>query len=315
MTTDEYQRRKKKQKAFEWHDSQVETLIEAWSHEPVLYNSSHEEYHIKDKRRLAIEHLLTRIQTDFESPFPSGEEIVRKLANIRCYFVAEKNKTEQSKTSGSGTDNIYKTKWQFFDRLAFLSDNVTPRNTHSNIRNRAVAYLVDQDDDSGDGFTTDRKQSFGRKARKTEMNRTNQLIEAAVSYLHKPKPSATPATQVNDSDKLSDSLFGKMIGNMLQEIPCGHSKDMLKLEMQKMVLQVKYDAQRQSVAHPEIWPQNNIKMPGRARAGEEGNASIGYGCSSFSSPGIPMSYGDSGSKLVSNSLESPLTFTEFMKNK
>ena len=115
MTTDESQRRKKKQKAFEWHDLQVETLIDAWSHEPVLYNSSHEEYHIKDKRQLAIDHLLTRIQTDFEPPFPSSEEIVRKLANIHCYFVVKKNKIEQVKTSGSGTDTIYKTKWQCFD--------------------------------------------------------------------------------------------------------------------------------------------------------------------------------------------------------
>ena len=80
MTIDESRKRKRTQKAFERHDSQVETLIEAWSHEPVLYDSCHEEYHIKDKRRLAIERLLTRIQTDFEPPFPSSEEIVRKLA-------------------------------------------------------------------------------------------------------------------------------------------------------------------------------------------------------------------------------------------
>lgn len=48
------------------------------------------------------------------------EEISSKIHALRTQFNREKNKEKQSK-SGSGTDELYTTKWEYFSSLKFLS--------------------------------------------------------------------------------------------------------------------------------------------------------------------------------------------------
>ena len=55
-------------------------------------------------------------------PSPSFDGVLRKINALRTYFVAEKNKMEQSKTNGAGSSDIYKSRWQFYESLLFLAD-------------------------------------------------------------------------------------------------------------------------------------------------------------------------------------------------
>ena len=64
---------------------------------------------------------------------PSFDDVSRKMNALCTYFVAEKNKVDQSKTSGTGSSGIYQSRWQLFVFLLFLADFVTPRNTQSNL--------------------------------------------------------------------------------------------------------------------------------------------------------------------------------------
>ena len=66
-------------------------------------------------------------------PSPRFDDVFRKVYALRTYFVTEKNKMEQSKTSGAGSSGICKSRWQFYESLLFLADFVTPRNTQSNL--------------------------------------------------------------------------------------------------------------------------------------------------------------------------------------
>ena len=43
----------------------------------------------------------------------------RKINALHTYFVAKKNKMEQSKTSGARSSGIYKSRWQFYESLLF----------------------------------------------------------------------------------------------------------------------------------------------------------------------------------------------------
>ena len=67
------------------------------------------------------------------SPSPRFDDAFRKINALRTYFVAEKNKIEQSKVSGTGSSGIYKSRWQFYESLLFLANFVTPGNTQSNL--------------------------------------------------------------------------------------------------------------------------------------------------------------------------------------
>ena len=67
------------------------------------------------------------------SPSPSFDDAFRKINALRTYFVAEKNKIEQSKVSGAGSSGIYKSRWQFYESLLLLANFVTYGNTQSNL--------------------------------------------------------------------------------------------------------------------------------------------------------------------------------------
>ena len=91
---------------------------------------------MKEKRRNCINAIIASLDDQSVTPLPTYEEVHRKLDALRTYYVAEENKIDQMKVSGAGTSDIYKRGWQFFDRLSFLSDNVTPRATISNVGKR-----------------------------------------------------------------------------------------------------------------------------------------------------------------------------------
>ena len=118
---------------FEWKDQTVETLIILWENQPVLYNVSNPQYHVKVARRNAIRKIIDETKERGIFTSPSFDDVFRKINTLRTYFVAEKNKMEQSKSSGVGSSVIYKSRSQFYESLLFLADFVTPRNTQSNL--------------------------------------------------------------------------------------------------------------------------------------------------------------------------------------
>ena len=55
------------------------------------------DYHIKEKRRVAVERLRTKMLADGIDPAPTCEDVVKKINNLRTYYNAERNKEEASK--------------------------------------------------------------------------------------------------------------------------------------------------------------------------------------------------------------------------
>ena len=94
-------KRQRLKETFEWKDETVETLIILWENQPVLYNVTNPQYHVKDARRNAIMRIIDEIKDDDIFPSPSFDDVFRKINALRTYFAAEKNKMKQSKTSGA----------------------------------------------------------------------------------------------------------------------------------------------------------------------------------------------------------------------
>ena len=178
----EQRKRTKREKKFDWRDV-VEQLIMFWQNQPLLYNVNHPQYHLKEKRRNCINKIISELDDALVYPLPSYDDVLKKINALRTYYVAEKNKIEQSKASGAGINDVYKSKWYFFEQLSFLSDNITPRTTHSNLDNRnkrseSCAYQATNPPSS-------------KASRKMETNKTNELIETAINVLNRPR-TATP---------------------------------------------------------------------------------------------------------------------------
>ena len=115
----------------EWSHEETLRLIELWESEEVLYNIKHRGYSNKDQRNNGLQ----RVKEGLEESWivADAKEIGSKLHSLRVYYSAQRGKLENSKKSGSGTDDVKKIKWTFFDKLAFLNDNLQPRQTFSNI--------------------------------------------------------------------------------------------------------------------------------------------------------------------------------------
>lgn len=58
----------------------------------------------------------------------------KKLNSLRTYYNKEKRKVQASKKSGTGTEELYISKWTYYDALdEFLKHQVLPRKTVSNM--------------------------------------------------------------------------------------------------------------------------------------------------------------------------------------
>ena len=119
-------------KDIEWEDDETRALIELWSKEPILYNAKHPQHHIKSEKERAINRIINGLKEGVGLEVDDAQ-VVAKMTSLRSYYSAQKNKEKSSKASGVGTDNVYVSTWKFMKDLTFLSDNIMPRKTISNI--------------------------------------------------------------------------------------------------------------------------------------------------------------------------------------
>eukprot|EP00794_Sanderia_malayensis_P004291 gene4291-4860_t len=118
-----------------------------------------------DSKDDVMEKVIDEWENSDVTPLPSYEEVQRKINALRSHFVVEENKTKQSKVSGSGEGDVYKSKWLYFDRLSFLADNVTPTGTNSNVGKRTSAALT-QDNPNSEANVNDVECAPSAKASK-----------------------------------------------------------------------------------------------------------------------------------------------------
>lgn len=255
-----------KEKSWIWRENMVEVLISFWEAEELLYNVNHPDYHNKDKRKDAVERISARLCEYGFNPAPSGNAITEKINSLRIYYVAQKNKLEHSRMSGTSDPDSFKVKWKYFESLQFLNDNVTPRYNHYNLKRRHneteyIDYTTKQEipysfceprlyaRDYNSRRTTEAPRSEPVESppatcetlvvsSPSENNNTNDHQVApspAPNHLHQQNPVLTAP-----SPKSADMLFAEMVGKLLQNIPSGAAKDMLKIDIQKMIFQTQY---------------------------------------------------------------------------
>ena len=66
-------------------------------------------------------------------------DVKAKINSLRMYFSRElTKKSTTSRKSGSGRDEVFKSKWPYFQSLEFLRDSIAPRKLTSSL----VSYIL-----------------------------------------------------------------------------------------------------------------------------------------------------------------------------
>ena len=106
---------KRKKKKAEWKDLEVQSLILLWSRFEVLLNAKHSLYYHKNEKNKALNKIKEGLEPN-ESSF-SIKDISEKIANFKNYYGAQHKIVKASKKSGAGTNEVYESKWKFFNQL------------------------------------------------------------------------------------------------------------------------------------------------------------------------------------------------------
>ena len=120
--------------------------------------------------------------------------------------------------SGSGTADIKKSTWPFFDSLKFLDDNLAVNGTSSSINLSEVSQ-----------FKKKRKEVNSSEVDEWVTNQ-NVLVSKLIQSYDEPKES----TFLTEHE-----LFGQAIVKSIAKIPDGEITEELKIEIQQCILNAK----------------------------------------------------------------------------
>jgi len=92
-----------------------ETLIDFFNTNPALWNHHLNEYRDRNLR----DSLLEKLTEKFEGKF-TKDDLKREWHNLQTTYKREKAREEGSKSSGSGTCEVYTSSWEYFSQMEFL---------------------------------------------------------------------------------------------------------------------------------------------------------------------------------------------------
>ena len=142
-------------------------------------------------------------------------------------------KLTHQKNSGAGTDGIFQLQWSFYnDKDSFLKDFVSTRPTKSNLEKLSRTETPFRK-------VCTKKQST--TIEEDDMQLRRQVMVKAINKLDDLNGNKESSIRKESQDE----LFGKLIGQSIAEIQDGYKIELLKVQMQQIILQTKFSASQQ----------------------------------------------------------------------
>ena len=206
----------------EWEDDEIFVLIDAWSGIEQLFHCKHPKYHLRDENMKSLENIKGFLHENGIEV--TVKQITDKIHSLRNYYSAERRKEEAaSKKSGSGQDDLYTSKWLFFQPLSFLRNNVIPRVTETNLK-RTQVETTQNPREGKISRPVFRKMSIQEK--NNAINRVAESIESIADKISAQNESLLPPETTKS--KSEDEIFGEMIFKMVSGVPECEEKYLLK---------------------------------------------------------------------------------------
>ncbi|XP_031327793.1 uncharacterized protein LOC116159041 isoform X2 [Photinus pyralis] len=198
----------------EWLKAEIEELIIMYQGKPVLWDVKSNIYKNRVKKQDAYQEMAEEFNT-------TVEEIQRKIHNLRNQFNSEFKKSKK-KQSGQGTDELYVSKWPYYNLLLFLQGSsecktatgnfekdATENNTPSD--NQGIITLEQSAEENRSDATpkSQNNEPNPRKKRKIEVCDKNKLImQKAIHALY-------------EEDDVYD-VFGKYVASEMRRSYTAH---------------------------------------------------------------------------------------------
>lgn len=99
----------------EWSKETTVKLIELLRQHESLWNPACDSYRNKNIKHDALKFIAESINSN-------EIDVEKKIVNLKSQFHREESKARKGFKSGSGTDNIYVSKWYGYEMLQFLKD-------------------------------------------------------------------------------------------------------------------------------------------------------------------------------------------------
>lgn len=110
----------------EWTNQVIFEFLTLYQNEPALWNSANAEHKNKQNTYDA----WSRIKTELGDGIMTITEIKRKRDNLMSIYRRLRSKVKASKPTGTGTSDVYKPDWPFYDIMSsFLDDQYNPKET------------------------------------------------------------------------------------------------------------------------------------------------------------------------------------------
>ena len=127
-----------------WKDEEIETLIGLYEERACLWDFGSEEYINRDGKDLAYEQIDEEMKHNI-----SREEYKSKWKGLRGQFMREKD-GERKKKSGQASNEVYVSKWKWFQHLKFLvaiSTNVSNMKGYDTMNKASTSCVSVEDAD------------------------------------------------------------------------------------------------------------------------------------------------------------------------
>ena len=219
-----------KQKARRWSDEETDRLIDLLEGNRCLWDVFCADYHLKDKRERAYSSIEEELNI-------SVSDIRNKIVGLRSQLARELAKTN-SKKSGQGRHECYKSTWIYWERLQFLKLVMKAGKSRDSLDQQSSSLDIEVDsvdddlnEDNEENISPQQKvhrKGFKRKLDQDLAAKKHQVLETCLQVLKEPvqrddekKPcyfAMYVAEKLETFDKRKRMLAENRIQNLLFEL-------------------------------------------------------------------------------------------------
>ncbi|KAL4153981.1 hypothetical protein QTP88_001814 [Uroleucon formosanum] len=177
-----------------------ERLISLVFAENQIWNQKHDKYHNRDEKIL----IWTRIATNLGT---TAEEAKKKWEGLRDTFRKEFKKVPKPKSGQGFTPQS--SKWPYFNQLLFLKDNMTPRNTATNIPLDPMIPTLDDSDNNSELDFTDEDEHVEQNEHEDEVVGLNNIpnVQSTTPQYRKHSKRKSYQTEAIEIERKKIKLF------------------------------------------------------------------------------------------------------------
>lgn len=205
-----------------------ETLIDFFSANPALWNQHLNEYRDRNLRDSLFEKLVEQ----FEGKF-TKDDLKREWHNLQTMYKRERAREEGSKSSGSGSFEVYVSSWELFGQMEFLDVTGDVDVSYTSL--------------DGEGASQPPKKRQKKTRQTIEDDSKAELWKSLAASL---KPQETETSKDEISERAS--LFGKVVADSLAQYDTSEWS-----YLKKKVMDVFFDFDQQKSNNSRL----NIQSP------------------------------------------------------